>query len=225
MLLTYRDKTKQTRCPIAALLLVEFSPAPESWSDPIFTRVLILALSLLDFKSSCVIKNRRKASKVKVLKFIDQNSALGCLSDQRLTKKQHQGNISQHIYRYVSTCVVFSLAARTVQPASPSLFSSSCKTTCDSLPPSVSAPLSTDTKHSTVMYVCGGIFPTSPWYRMFSQCVLLCFLCACSFFKLPLCGFSLHTRLLTHTPFHNVSKNTSVTAHSIILPASTVIKL
>ncbi len=53
-----------------------------------------------------------------------------------------------------------------------------------------SSPLSTDTKHSTVMYVCGGIFPTSPWYRMFSQCVLLCFLCACSFFKLPLCGFS-----------------------------------
>ncbi len=155
----------------------------------------------------------------------EQRSALGCLSDQRLTEKQHQGNISQHIYRYVSTCVIFSLAARTVQPASPSLFSSSCKTTCDSLPPSVSAPLSTDTKHSTVMYVCGGIFPTSPWYRMFSQCVLLCFLCACSFFKLPLCGFSLHTRLLTHTPFHNVSKNTSVTAHSIILPASTVIKL
>ncbi len=59
----------------------------------------------------------------------------------------------------VSTCVIFSLAARTVQPASPSLFSSSCKTTCDSLPPSVSTPLSTDTKHSTVMYVCGGIFP------------------------------------------------------------------
>ncbi len=49
-------------------------------------------------------------------------------------------------------------------------------------------------------YVCvWGYFPTSPWYRMFSQCVLLCFLCACSFFKLPLCGFSLHTRLLTHT--------------------------
>ncbi len=46
-----------------------------------------------------------------------------------------------------------------------------------------SSPLSTDTKHSTVMYVCGGIFPTSPWYRMFLQCVLLCFLCACSFFK------------------------------------------
>ncbi len=60
---------------------------------------------LLDFKSSCVIKNRRKASKVKVLKFIDQNSALGCFPDQRLTKKQHQGNISQHIYRYcVNLC-------------------------------------------------------------------------------------------------------------------------
>ncbi len=67
---------------------------------------------LLDFKSSCVIKNRRKASNIKVLKFIDQNSALGCPSDQSLTKKQHQGNISQSIYRYVSTCVIFSLAAR-----------------------------------------------------------------------------------------------------------------
>ncbi len=120
---------------------------------------------LLDFKSSCVIKNRRKASKVKVLKFIDQNSALGCLSDQRLTKKQHQGNISQSIYRYVSTCVIFSLAARTVQRSS-----------------NILLPL----------------FPLGPWYRMFSQCVLLCLLCACSFFKLPLCDFSLHTRLLTH---------------------------
>ncbi len=29
---------------------------------------------LLDFKSSCVIKNRRKASNIKVLKFIDQKS-------------------------------------------------------------------------------------------------------------------------------------------------------
>ncbi len=73
---------------------------------------------VLDFKSSCVIKNRRKASNIKVLKFIDQNSALGCPSDQSLTKKQHQGNISQHIYRYVSTCVIFSLAARTVQRSS-----------------------------------------------------------------------------------------------------------
>ncbi len=48
----------------------------------------------------------------------EQRSALGCLSDQRLTEKQHQGNISQHIYRYVSTCVIFSLAARTVQRSS-----------------------------------------------------------------------------------------------------------
>ncbi len=53
----------------------------------------------------------------------EQRSAQGCLSDQRLTEKQHQGNISQHIYRYVSTCVIFSLAARTVQPASPTFFS------------------------------------------------------------------------------------------------------
>ncbi len=95
----------------------------------------------------------------------EQRSALGCLSDQRLTEKQHQGNISQHIYRYVSTCVIFSLAARTVQRSS-----------------NILLPL----------------FPLGPWYRMFSQCVLLCFLCACSFFKLPLCDFSLHTRLLTH---------------------------
>ncbi len=80
----------------------------------------------------------------------EQRSALGCLSDQRLTEKQHQGNISQHIYRYVSTCVIFSLAARTVQRSS-----------------NILLPL----------------FPLGPWYRMFSQCVLLCFLCACSFFK------------------------------------------
>ncbi len=85
----------------------------------------------------------------------EQRSALGCLSDQRLTEKQHQGNISQHIYRYVSTCVIFSLAARTVQRSS-----------------NILLPL----------------FPLGPWYRMFSQCVLLCVLC--SFFKLPLCDFS-----------------------------------
>ncbi len=50
----------------------------------------------------------------------------------------------------VSTCVIFSLAARTVQRS-----------------PNILLPL----------------FPLGPWYRMFSQCVLLCFLCACSFFK------------------------------------------
>ncbi len=50
----------------------------------------------------------------------------------------------------VSTCVIFSLAARTVQRSS-----------------NILLPL----------------FPLCPWYRMFSQCVLLCFLCACSFFK------------------------------------------
>ncbi len=115
-----------------------------------------------------MIKNRRKASNIKVLKFIDQNSALGCFSDKSLTKKQHQGNFSQHIYRYVSSASCFSLTARTVQRSS-----------------NILLPL----------------FPLGPWYRMFSQCVLLCLLCACSFFKLPLCGFSLHTRLLTHT--HN----------------------
>ncbi len=113
-----------------------------------------------------MIKNRRKASNIKVLKFIDQNSALGCFSDKSLTKKQHQGNFSQHIYRYcVDLCIIFSLAARTVQRSS-----------------NILLPL----------------FPLCPWYRMFSQCVLLCLLCACSFFKLPLCDFSLHTRLLTH---------------------------
>ncbi len=103
----------------------------------------------------------------------EQRSALGCLSDQRLTEKQHQGNISQSIYRYCVDLCHF-LVGRQNRPT---LLQHS-------------SPLSTDTKHSTVMYVCGGIFPTSPWYRMFSQCVLLCFLCACSFFKLPLCGFS-----------------------------------
>ncbi len=54
------------------------------------------------------------------------------------------------------------------------------------------------------------------------------FVLACSFFKLtPLWFFSAHkaTYTLRHITFHNVSKNTSVTAHSIILPASTVINL
>ncbi len=37
-------KKKQPRRPIAGLLLLEFSPALETWSDPIFTQVL-LALS------------------------------------------------------------------------------------------------------------------------------------------------------------------------------------
>ncbi len=116
-----------------------------------------------------------------------------------------------------------------LQPAFSSLCSlGSCKTTCDSLPPSVSAPLSTDTKHSTVMYVCGGIFPLhlgtecshSVYFFVFyvlaasSNCPSVVFLCTQ--------GYSLTH---THTQFHNVPKNTSVTAHSIILPASTVIKL
>ncbi len=53
---------------------------------------------LLDFKSSCVIKNRRKASNIKVLKFIDQNSALGCFSDKSLTKKQPRNTFLQSLY-------------------------------------------------------------------------------------------------------------------------------
>ncbi len=39
VLLTYQEETKQPRRPIADLPLFEFSPALESWSDPIFTRV------------------------------------------------------------------------------------------------------------------------------------------------------------------------------------------
>ncbi len=126
-----------------------------------------------------------------------------------------------------------------LQPAFSSLCSlGSCKTTCDSLPPSVSAPLSTDTKHSTVMYVCGGIFPLhlgtecshSVYFFVFyvlaasSNCPSVFFLCTQGY---PHFLLSSHARLLTHThtQFHNVPKNTSVTAHSIILPASTVIKL
>ncbi len=128
-------------------------------------------------------------------------------------------------------CVIFSLAARTVQRSfnqhsPPFVPFGSCKTTCDCLPPSVSAPLSTDTKHSTVMYVCGGIFPLhlgtecshSVYFFVFyvlvasSNCPSVVFLCTQGY-------------LHTHTQFHNVPKNTSVTAHSIILPASTVIKL
>ncbi len=76
---------------------------------------------VLDFKSSCVIKNRRKASNIKVLKFIDQNSALGCLSDKSLTKKQHQGNISQSIYRYCVDLCHF-LVGRQNRPTSISFF-------------------------------------------------------------------------------------------------------
>ncbi len=45
VLLTYREEPKQPQHPITGLPLLEFSPALESWSDPIFTRVLLLALS------------------------------------------------------------------------------------------------------------------------------------------------------------------------------------
>ncbi len=45
VLLTYREETKQPRRPVAGLPQLEFSPALESWSDSIFTRVLLLALS------------------------------------------------------------------------------------------------------------------------------------------------------------------------------------
>ncbi len=149
---------------------------------------------MLDFKSSCVIKNRRKASNIKVLKFIDQNSALGCFSDKSLTKKQQQGNISQSIYRYVSTtCIIFSLAARTVQRSSNILL------------PLFPWVLGTECSHSVYFFV---------FYVLvaFSNCPSVIFLCTQGY-------------LHTHTQFHNVPKNTSVTAHSIILPASTVIKL
>ncbi len=92
-----------------------------------------------------------------MLKFIDQNSALGCFSDKSLTKKQHQGNFSQHIYRYcVDLCIIFSLAARTVQPASPSLFSSSCKT-CDSLPLQFLLPYQL-IPNTQLLCMCVGVF-------------------------------------------------------------------
>ncbi len=87
----------------------------------------------------------------------EQRSALGCLSDQRLTEKQHQGNFSQHIYRYcVDLCIIFSLAARTVQPASPSLFSSSCKT-CDSLPLQFLLPYQL-IPNTQLLCMCVGVF-------------------------------------------------------------------
>ncbi len=162
----------------------------------------------------CWTSNRPAWSKIegrlahvkKVLKFINQKSSkFSWVVSQTKVLQRSNPEVQHNRLFIVCVNVCHLLVGRQnrptlLQPAFSSLCSlGSCKTTCDSLPPSVSAPLSTDTKHSTVMYVCGGIFPTSPWYRMFSQCVLLCFLCACSFFKLPLCGFSLHTRLLTHT--------------------------
>ncbi len=55
-------------------------------------------ITIVGLQTSCVIKNLRKASNIKVLKFIDQNSALGCLSDQRLTKNQPRKTFSQNIY-------------------------------------------------------------------------------------------------------------------------------
>ncbi len=51
----------------------------------------------------------------------EQRSALGCLSDQRLTEKQHQGNISQHIYRYCVDLCHF-LVGRQNRPTSISFF-------------------------------------------------------------------------------------------------------
>ncbi len=88
------------------------------------------------------------------------------VSQTRVLQRSNTRAIFHNIFiDIVSTCVIFSLAARTVQRSS-----------------NILLPL----------------FPLGPWYRIFLQCVLLCLLCACSFFKLPLCDFSLHTRLLTH---------------------------
>ncbi len=79
--------------------------------------------------SYCWTSNRPAWSKIegrlahvkKVLKFINQKSSKfsWVVSQTRvLQRSNNQENISQSIYRYVSTCVIFSLAARTVQRSS-----------------------------------------------------------------------------------------------------------
>ncbi len=62
---------------------------------------------LLDFKSSCVIKNRRKASNIKVLKFIDQNSAARwVVSQTNVLQRNNTRAIFHNIFiDIVSTCV------------------------------------------------------------------------------------------------------------------------
>ncbi len=84
-----RGQQSKQRCP-------DF-PLPRHFLLP--SRGIPRRSQVLDFKSSCVIKNRRKASNIKVLKFIDQNSALGCFSDKSLTKKQQPKAFSQDIYK------------------------------------------------------------------------------------------------------------------------------
>ncbi len=129
---------------------------------------------------------------------------LGCFSDKSLTKKQPQENISQRIYRYVSTCVIFSLAARTVQRSSN-----------QHSPPFV--PLGPAKQHVTLSPL-QFLLP----YQLIPNTQLLC-MCVGVFFPLhlgtecshsvyffvfyvlvassncPSVVFSLHTRLLTHT--------------------------
>ncbi len=132
--------------------------------------------SITSGSPNCWTSNRPAWSKIegrlahvkKVLKFINQKSSKfsWVVSQTRVLQRSNTRAIFHKVFiDIVSICVIFSLAARTVQRSS-----------------NILLPL----------------FPLGPWYRMFSQCVLLCLLCACSFFKLPLCDFSLHTRLLTH---------------------------
>ncbi len=131
----------------------------------------------------------------------------------------------------MSPCVIFSVAARTVQ----------CSSNQHS-PPFV--PLGPAKQHVTLSPI-QFLLP----YQLIPNTQLLC-MCVGVFFPLHLgteCSHSVYFfvfyvlvassncpsmvflctqgYLHTHTQFHNVPKNTSVTAHSIILPASTVIKL
>ncbi len=115
-----------------------------------------------------------------------------------------------------------------LQPTFSSLCSlGSCKTTCDSPPPLQFLLPYQLIPNTQLLCMCVGVFfplhlgtecSHSVYFFVFyvlvasSNCPSVVFLCTQGY-------------LHTHTQFHNVPKNTSVTAHSIILPASTVIKL
>ncbi len=102
------------------------------------------ACDVLDFKSSCVIKNRRKASNIKVLKFIDQNSARWVVSQTRVLQRS---NNQKHFHRtFIKSVHVgrFFIGRRNRPTLLQSIFSSfvslgSCKTTLNTLIPPVRA--------------------------------------------------------------------------------------
>ncbi len=85
---------------------------------------LLYIYTLLDFKSSCVIKNRRKASKVKVLKFIDQNSAARwVVSQTNVSQRNNTRAIFHNIFIDMCQLVSFSRWPPEPSNAPPTFFS------------------------------------------------------------------------------------------------------